>query len=70
MHAAAQPEVCVNGSRIVTPQLPHSNQSVQPDRGDWEFLMLAVGVLKARPSDVLIHGCDGGVASVDAPSAA
>jgi len=53
MNAAANLDSCTNspGAAAPTP-LPRSNAAVQPDRGDWEFLMCSVGRMHVRPLEV------------------
>lgn len=50
MNAAAHIDACHPSSpSAVSSPLPRSNAAVQPDRGDWEFLMTAVGHMRMRP---------------------
>lgn len=57
MHAAAHVDTCRPSSpSAVSSPLPRSNAAVQPDRGDWEFLMTAVGHMRMRPMDAPYSG--------------
>jgi len=57
MHAAAHADIrCPSSPCAVTSPLPRSNAAVQPDRGDWEFLMTAVGHMRMRPMSAPFSG--------------
>lgn len=51
MHAAVPDTTCSEVMSAVAASLPRSNCTVQPDRGDWEYLQLAVGIMRVRPID-------------------
>lgn len=50
MHAAAHSEASSSESSAVDADpLPCSCRAVKPDRGDWEYLVRAVGGMRFRP---------------------
>lgn len=68
MHAATHPAPTPHSPCVVAPPtLPCSNAAVKPDRGDWEFLMAAVGRMRVRPISAPPAGSGG--AEYDAASA-